>query len=152
MSIFTKLWNIIKDILPFLKDAAQKAFEQLPSDAQDKLKEISKVVELVKQLVTAGKEFTSSDLVSLSGLTESTVESYLVTYATSKGADVTTLGQAIAFIKTEASNSTETGLKSLWTSLYNVISEEFSHIDWRTLLMGVGQFVYDEFVKGKINI
>lgn len=152
MSIFTKLLGWIKDVLPFLKSAAQKAYEELPDDAQQKIQSISKVVEAVKQLINAGKDVTADIVATASGVEIGDVERYLITYAKSQGVDTDTLEGAVAYIKGLSEQSTDTGKKSLWTSLFHVIAEEFSHIDWRTLLMGVGQLVYDEFVKGKIKI
>jgi hypothetical protein len=151
-NIFTKLLSIIKTILPFLKDAAQRAYEQLPVEAQDKLKDISRVVEAVKQLYVAGQDITADGVAVLSGVASGDVEKYLITYAKSKGVDTDAIEGAVAFIKKEADVSTDTGKKSLWSGLFHIVAEEFSHIDWRTLLMGVGQFVFDEFVKGKIKI
>lgn len=152
MSIFTKLWDLIKTILPFLKAGAEKAYNALPFDAQQKLQDISKVVEAVKQLVVAGKDVTADVVAVATGVASGDVTNYLIAYAKSKGVDTGSLEDAVAFIKNEASQANATGLKSLWTGLFNVISEEFSHIDWATLLFGVGQFVYDTYVKDKISI
>jgi len=152
MSIFTKLFELIKTILPFLKSAAQKGYDELPTEAQEQLKAVSKVVEAVKQLILAGKQFTSSDIAQLSGVDTSNVEQYLIAYVKSKTGDTASFDEAIGYIKHYVDMGNTTGLKSLWSDLFHVIAEEFSHIDWRTLLYGVGQLVFDEFVKGKIKI
>lgn len=152
MSIFTKLWAIIKDILPLLKSAAQKGYDALPEEAQQQLQNVSKVVEAVKQLLIAGKDITGDAVAIVTGVASGDVEKYLISYANSQGIDTDTIEGAVAYIKEQAKGANATGLKSLWTSLYHTICEEFSHVDWRTLLMGVGQLVYDEYTKGKIKI
>jgi hypothetical protein len=152
MSIFTKLFELIKTILPFLKSAAQKGYDALPEEAQQQLQAVSKVVESVKQLILAGKDINADAIAVATGVANGDVESYLISYAKSQGVNTDTLEGAVAYIKTQVANANDTGLKSLWTSMFHTISEEFSHIDWRTLLYGVGQLVFDEYVKGKIKI
>ncbi len=152
MSIFTKLFELIKTILPFLKSAAQKGYDALPPEAQTQLQTVSKVVEAVKQLILAGKDVTADAIAVATGVASGDVEQYLISYVKSKGVDTDAIDVAIEYIKSQADSANETGLKALWTGMFHTIAEEFSHIDWKTLLYGVGQLVFDEYVKGKIKI
>lgn len=158
MSIFTKLWDLIKVLLPVLKSAAQKAIAQLPDDKKQQLINISKMTEVLKQAwpkVQVGV-ITTSEAIKLiednTGFTPDVIEAYITSYFKDKGVSVTSLTDGLTALFNDASQRTETGLKSLWHGFTTLVSEFASAIDWETLLMGVIEEIYQAEVKGKINI
>lgn len=157
-SIFEKLWELIKSILPQLKSAAQKAIEQLPDDKKQQLVNISKMTEVIKQAwpkVQSG-ELTINDVEKLiqdnTGFTPEVIESYVFSYFKDRGLTISTLTDGFTALFNDASQRTETGLKSLWHGFTTLVSEFASAIDWETLLMGIIEEIYQTEVKGKINI
>lgn len=152
MSIWNILFGIVKTVLPFLRSAAEKAFNSLPKDEQVKLIQVSKLVELIK--LSKGK--TAKEVETLIsgkiGISKETAFAWLIEYWQSKGHTVGSLKEAIELLWADASTRTETGLKSLWSGLNNIVSAIVTNVDWQALLFGIGEYVYRTYVKGRIKI
>lgn len=155
MSIIKTLLGLLRVVFPILRTAAEKAFKKLPKEKQDELKLIGKIVQIIKigwETENLNVDKTIEIILKETGLTERTLFVYIFNYWHEKGITITTLKEGVAKIWQDASIRTETGLKSLWSGISNIISSTVAEIDWQLLLMGVGEFVYRTFVKGKINI
>ena len=152
MSILKTLLGLLKVVLPFLRTAAEKAFKKLPKEKQDELIAISKMVEIIKQMHGKKQSEIISKITELLGIDEPTIVNYILSYYEQKGIVNFTVDNIFQPIWTDIYKSTETGLKSLWSGISNIISSTVAEIDWQLLLMGVGEFVYRTFVKGKIKI
>lgn len=156
MSILTFLSKLLKTILPFLRSAAEKAFKSLPKDQQDKLIQVSKLVQIIKLAHEAKQTITTDQLQKIildqTGLTPDEAEAALLQYWKDKGKDAKNFGDAVTLILQDAEQRTETGLKSLWSGLMQLVSTTVAEIDWQALLYGVGEFVYEQYVKGKVKI
>lgn len=155
MKILQLLLGILKTVLPFLRTAAEKAFKKLPKDKQDELKLISKIVQIIKVGWADDKvnvDTTIQNILKETGLTEADLFRYIAQYWKEKGITISNLKEGIAKIWQDASKRTETGLKSLWIGISNIVSSTVAEIDWQLLLMGVGEFVYRAFIKGKVKI
>lgn len=151
MSILKFLGQLLKVLLPFLMTAAEKAFKKLPKEKQGQLIAISKLVEVVKKSegLSTGEIFKLIE--KHTGLDADTATQYLIQYLYEKGISVKDVSP-FQLIWDDAIERTETGLKSLWSGISNIVSSTVAEIDWELLLMGVGEFVYRSFVKGKIKI
>ncbi len=155
MSIFKTLFALLKVVLPFLRTAAEKAFKKLPKEKQDELKLISRIVQIVKigwEDPKINVDNTIKAIMLETGLTEADLFKYIAQYWKEKGITIGALKEGIAKIWQDAATRSETGLKSLWSGLSNIVSSTVAEIDWELLLMGVGEFVYRSFVRGKIKI
>lgn len=151
MNIFKTLLGLLKVVLPFLRSAAEKAFKKLPKEQQDKLIAISKLVEVIKQ----AKGKSTGEMFQLiekhTGLDADEATQAIIQYWLEKGIEVKDTNP-FAMIWEDAQERTETGLKSLWAGISNIVSSVVAEVDWQLLLMGVGEFVYRTFVKGKVKI
>lgn len=155
MSIFKALLGILKAVLPFLRSAAEKAFKKLPKEKQEQLIKISQMVEVIKQMRGDSFESVVNKINEVTGIANIDIFVCLMGYLTQKGVEVKqgiTLHELIVVIWNDAEKRTETGLKSLWSGISNIVSSVVAEIDWELLLMGVGEFVYRNFVKGKVKI
>lgn len=154
MSIFDTLFGVIKTILPFLRSAVEKSFKALPKDEQERLKKIALLVQIIK----LGREQNLSvdaiiaNMVNQSGLTVANIEAWFIEYWAQKGQNVGSLKEAVSLILADASQRTETGLKSLWNGIVNLIAGVVSNVDWEALLLGIVQFVYEKFIKGRVKV
>lgn len=151
MSILKTLLGLLKVVFPILRTAAEKAFKKLPKEKQDELIAISKMVEIIKHMQGSSQEEVISKIITILGIDRGTIFNYLFAYYEQKGIMFST-ENVFQPIWKDASLSTETGLKSLWSSISNIFAATVAEIDWELLLMGVGEFVYRSFVKGKIKI
>jgi hypothetical protein len=153
MSIFTKIWGGIKQLLPFLMDAAEKAYYTLPNDQQEAIKRASIIAQVVKhgfENKTPVEQIIVNLLQQLN-VTRDTLNDIFTTYWQQKGQDVSGTTEGIQLLLADASLRTETGLKSLWNGFVNVVSTVVANVDWSVLLLGVVEFVYKRFVKGVVK-
>lgn len=155
----TNFWNtilgkVIKFILPWLREAAEKSFNKLPKEEQEKLKSIALLVQIVKLGYEKKLPIKTiiANMVNQSGLTYDTVQVYFIEYWRQKGQDVGSLEEAVKLIIEDASMRTETGLKSLWNGIVNLIAGVVTNVDWQALLFGLVQYVYERYVKGRVKI
>ncbi len=152
MSILKTLLGLLKAVLPFLRTAAEKAFKKLPKEKQDELIAISKMVEIIKQLKGKDTDEVFAKISELTGLDKASIVDALIAYYQQKGIVRFGIKDIFEPIWNDAAHRTETGLKSLWSGISNIISSTVAEIDWQLLLMGVGEFVYRTFVKGKVKV
>lgn len=154
MSIIKFLGNLLKVVLPFLRSAAEKAFKKLPKEQQQQLIQVSKMVEIIKQMQGKSQDEIIQKITELLGIDKATIVNAVLAYYEQKGIAGFSLAGGTLFkpIWDDAKKRTETGLKSLWSGISNIVSSTIAEIDWQLLLMGVGEFVYRSFVKGKIKI
>jgi aspartyl aminopeptidase len=150
----SKLLEIIKDLLPFLKSAAERAFEKLPTQEQDQVKAVSTAVQVVKLAFEQKKSVTETVdlLLQTEGVDKANVEAQLIAYVKQKGEEAGSLQEAVSVIFADATTRTETGLKALWTEASQTISHLVANIDWGNLLFLAVQEAYEAFVKGKVKI
>ena len=155
----TNFWNtilgkVIKFILPWLRKAAEKSFNKLPKEEQEKLKAIALLVQIVKLGYEKKLPIKTiiANMVNQSGLTYDTVQAYFIEYWRQKGQDVANLEEAVKLIMEDASMRTETGLKSLWNGIVNLIAGVVTNVDWQALLLGLVQYTYEIFVKGRVKV
>jgi hypothetical protein len=156
MNILTFLSSLAKKLLPFLMTAAEKAVKQLPKETQEELINISKIVEVIKQsyLKEGGvsvKEISTA-ILKQTGLTQEQSAEYLIAYLKQKGQEAGNFEEAVGLILADASQRTDTGLKSLWSGIVNILAATVSNIDWKMVVMGIVQAVYVNSVKGKVKI
>lgn len=150
----SKLLEIIKDLLPFLKSAAERAFEKLPTQEQNQVKAVSTAVQVVKLAFEKKKSVTETVglLLQTQGVDKANVEAQLIAYVKQKGEEAGSLQEAVIVIFADATTRTETGLKDLWTSISQTVSHIVANIDWGNLLFLAVQEAYEAFVKGKVKI
>lgn len=156
MSILKFLGDLFKKLLPFLLSAAEKAFKKLPKEQQDTLIQISKLVEIIKQVWQRSETFSEEQLLDIiykeTGLTKEQATEMVLAYMREKGRIATTFGEAVALIWQDAENRAETGLKSLWIGFVNIVGSVVANVGWKVLLLGVAQAVFTNKVKGKVKI
>lgn len=154
MSIFKFLGNLLKVVLPFLRTAAEKAFKKLPKEHQEQLIQVSKMVEIIKQMQGKPQDEILQKITELLGVDKATIVNAILSYYEQKGISGFSLAGGTLFkpIWDDVKKRTETGLNSLWSGISNLISSTVAEIDWQLLLMGVGEFVYRTFVKGKVKV
>jgi len=148
--------DFLKSLLPFLMSAAEKAVKKLPKETQDKLTQISKMVEVLKQAWQADKDLTESEVLELlqthANLDKDGAFKLLQTYFAQRGVDVGTFWQAVELFNREANNRTDTGLKSFFIGIVNILGEVVAGIDWKMLVLGVAQAIFSSRVKGRVKI
>lgn len=152
MNIFKAIWGGIKTILPFLMTAAEKSFKSLPSTEQERLKMASIVTQVVKKGFEAHKPIKDiiADLLATTGYSEQTLFTWFNSYWTAKGHTVADLSEAVSLMIADASMRTKDGLKELWNGFTNLVGGFITNVDWEALTMGLIEYVFRTYVKGKI--
>ena len=153
MSIFKTILGILKVVLPFLKSAAEKSFKKLPKDQQQTLIKVSQMVEIIKQLGDGDINDALDKIFDITGFTANEVRAHLADYCEQHGYGVNKeapIYQYFLAIRQDQVNRSGNALKSLWSGMFSVISATVSGIDWQSLLMGLGEYVYRTYVKDKI--
>lgn len=152
MSIFKPFKIIISIIANLFRSNAGKLLNQLPQETLNQLIYISKTVEGVKQYLLADNTPTITELMVACNTSEEQLYEHIRLFWQQKGVIISDLQDGLNRLANDAKERTETGLKSLWTGLFNVVAAELSNIPWATLLLGIGQMVFERFVKGRVKI
>lgn len=152
MNIFKTLLNVLKVVLPFLRTAAEKAFKQLPKEQQELAINISKMVEIIKQMLGQPRTIVYKKITELTGFDEHQIIKCMATYSYQNGLRPGPSGDYLAAIANEKELKIDSGCNSLWCGMSNIVTSVVAGIDWQILLMGVGEYIYRTFVKGRVKI
>lgn len=151
-NLWEKLFGIVKFILPFLRSAAEKSFKQLPKDQQESLKNATRIVQVIKKLMEAKKTVSTEQIEATAGMPAAEILLALNIYLKAKGKYATTLSEALEIISEDIKELTETGLKAYWNGFASILANIVANIEWEAVVMGLVEFVYRTYVRGKIKL
>jgi len=149
-NIFDKIWNALKDLLPFLSSAAEKTFDQL----EDSVKADGINGSLFAQIIKENTRAAASDVRNLikAKLGLSTEQLSVLENEISSRYKLPSEDDAIAYLQSEFAKYTDDILHSSFANevaaLASIILSK-GKLTWVTLLMGVGEYIYRRYVKGQ---
>jgi hypothetical protein len=146
--------NILKSIglfLSFWMTAAEKEFKKLPPDVQAALIEQGKFGQIVKKEYGRGVEAIKATAFNSLGMPPEVSGKILDELAAKF--QLSDAGEFVDHVRETISNELD---NSAWDSLWTVVTGQLQIIatdgklNWATLAIGLTEFVYQRFIKGKI--
>lgn len=144
------LIKFLESIFPFLFSALKRAYDNMTPYQQNALKNSGMVGQLLKNNLTA----LGTDLVTFisgkTGLSEQEVSDLLIALAKTFGLTTTSINDAVAFLQSKVSGAAS---DAEWNGLFQVILNAGATIlsggaiDWLHVALGLGEWVFQTFIK-----
>ena len=147
------LKTFLEKILPFLFNAVEKEFDNLPKGEQDALINEGQFGQIIKTEFSKGYAAVEALAVSKLGMTPDGVNTSLIALAKKLSIPATTGAEFITGLQSKVTTIVE---DSEWDSFWHNVSGQLmiiaggGTISWPTLAMGLIQLIYDKFVKPKL--
>ena len=147
------LKTFLEKILPFLFNAVEKEFDNLPKGEQDALINEGQFGQIIKTEFSKGYAAVEALAVSKLGMTPDGVNTSLIALAKKLSIPATTGAEFITGLQAKVTTIVE---DSEWDSFWHNVSGQLmiiaggGTISWPTLAMGLIQLIYDKFVKPKL--
>lgn len=140
------------DIFPFLFNAMERFYEQLPQESKNALLESGQFSEILKQMYTEGYDAFVTETSTKLGLTKETIDSLLLGLAKKLNIDIDAPNQLFDKLQALVNKGLE---DSAWDNLWHSVASQLTIIisggrfNWASLAMGIVQFVYEKFIQKK---
>jgi len=155
MSINLKsLLNFFSGLYHKLLGDLESDFNDLPKDEQDALIKGGQFGEIVKQNFRNGYHAVLADASHVLGLSEAQADELLVALGKKLGINSQYGFATIDYLQSEFNKGLE---DSSWDALWTTVSGQLQiilgggKVNWVTVAIGLTEFVYQKFVKGKVG-
>ena len=152
MSIIKKLWEIVKDALPFLKNALERFFDSLPEQAKKALKDSGKIAQVLKETYASGYEAFLVAIKDALNLDKEETDKIIMDLAKKLNIDVNAPNEFFDKLQEHINKIKE---DSAWDGLWNSVATQLSillsggRFDFKALALGIVQWVFEKFVQKK---
>jgi hypothetical protein len=146
------LKTFLEKLLPFLFDAVERAYDQLPQAQKDALVKSGQFGQIIKTELTAGYAAIVKAASDKLNLSPTEVDSLLLALAKEMSINTTAPSAVIDYLQAKVNAGlTDSGWDSLWTTVSGqlAIIVAGGSVSWPTLALGLIEFVYQKFIKPK---
>lgn len=148
MSIFDKIWNAVKTLLPFLAKAAEKTFNELEDAAKDAGINGSLFAQIIKENTDAAGIDVRNLLRDKLKMTDAQLDDLMFELSARYNVRPTeVIGHLQHEFATRIDDILHNSFANEIASLVGIILSN-GKLTWLTLLMGVGEYIYRKYVKG----
>ncbi len=143
------LKTFLEKLLPFLYNAAERAFDDLEAEAQKDGINGSKIAQVIKNNLDADETTVTALIAQETGMDAVDVGAALQQIGEHYGI---TDGSIITYLQGELKKASGTlnwnGLVKTFGDIGAIVLSK-GKITWETLALGVGQYIYDKYIKPK---
>ena len=147
------LKTFFEKLFPFLFDAIEREFDKLPQSEKDALVQSGQFGQIIKTELHNGYDAIVTAASQKIGLDKATVDNLLTSLAAKFKIDVNAPNELVDKLQEQVNKGLD---DSAWDALWTTVSGQLAVIlgggavSWPTLALGLVEFVYNKFVKGKV--
>ncbi|ASU34431.1 hypothetical protein [Mucilaginibacter xinganensis] len=146
------LKTFLEKLLPFLFNAVERAYDQLPQSEKDALVKSGQFGQIIKTELTNGYNAIVKVSADKLGLKPAEVDLLLTSLAKEMSINISKPSDIIDALQSKVNAGlTNSGWDSLWTTISGqlAIIVTGGSVSWPTLALGLIEFVYQKFIQPK---